>query len=92
MKIENNIIGITNQNQRGIAYDPKEAEVAAKLGMTYEEFAALSEDQKKLKVKEYNEAHPENPIEDKNSNPPQQRGSVIDNFFKDVNWDNIKLQ
>ena len=92
MKIGNemsNIQGFGAIKQK--KYDPKEAEVAAKLGMTYEAFAALSEEEKMQKVKEYNELYPDNPIKDKNSQAPD-RGSEIDKFFNDVNWKNIKLQ
>ena len=90
MKIDgstNNMIGFSEY--RTPKYDPKEAEVAAKLGMSYEEFSKLPEAEKMRKVKEYNETHPNDKIEDKNV---QTQGIEINNFLNDGNWNNIKLQ
>ena len=90
MKIENNMnnlkgFGMKNQ----MKFDPKEAEIARKLGMTYEEFSKLSEEEKAQKVKAYNEAHPNNPIPDKGT---EFMGVQMQNFKNDINWKNVKLQ
>ena len=83
----NNMIGFSEYRTQ--KYDPKEAEVAAKLGMSYEEFSKLTKKKKMKKVKEYNETHPNDKIEDKNA---QTQGIEMNKFLNDINWNNIKLQ
>ena len=83
----NNIQGFGAMKQK--KYDPKEAEVARKLGMSYEEFSKLSEEEKAEKVRAYNKAHPDNPIQDKGA---EFMGVQMQNFKNDVNWKNVKLQ
>jgi DNA-directed RNA polymerase specialized sigma subunit len=73
--------------------DPKEKEVAEKLGMSYEDFAKLSETEKQAKVQAYNETHPNDPIEDKQVQPQQNaQGSEMEKFRNDIDWKKLKLQ
>ena len=45
--------------------DPREAEVAKRLGFSAEEFHKLPEEQKQQMVIQFNREHPDNPIPDK---------------------------
>ena len=96
MRIENNSIGTNNYfGMKSNKYDPKEAAVAKKLGMSVQEFSKLPEQEKSRKVQEFNKDHPNNRIEDKGFAPqaPQQnQGSEMNNFFNTVNWNNVKLE
>ena len=96
MRIESNrFMGInTAFGQRTNKYDPKEAAVAKKLGMSVEEFVNLPEDEKAQKVQAYNKAHPDDKIEEKGKNqqPMQPIGNEMQQFHNDINWDNVKLE
>ena len=72
--------------------DKKEAQVARKLGMSVKEFSSLSETEKMMKVREYNNKHPNDKIEDKGMPPIQPQGAEMENFHNSVNWDNVKLE
>ena len=92
MNVNNNASANTNYGFRANDYDPKEAEVARKLGMIVEEFSALSESEKAEKVHEYNETHPNDRIEDKGMPPQLPQNPEMDKFRNDIDWDKIKLQ
>ena len=92
MNVNNNASANTNYGFRANNYDPKEAEVARKLGMSVEEFAALSESEKVEKVHKYNETHPNDPIEDKGMQAQPPQNPEIDKFRNDIDWNKIKLQ
>ena len=51
--------------QQEKAEDPREAEVAKKLGVTVEDFHKLPEDQKQQMVAQYNQEHPNDRIPEK---------------------------
>lgn len=92
MNVNNNTNVNSNYGLKAHNYDPREAEIAKKLGMSYEEFAALSEAEKAEKVHEYNRTHPDDPIEDKGVPPQSLQNPEMDKFRNDVDWDKIKLQ
>jgi DNA-directed RNA polymerase specialized sigma subunit len=93
MRIENNSIGTNNYfGMKSNKYDPKEAAVAKKLGMSVEEFSQLPEEEKMEKVHEYNKNHPNDKIEDKGKQGQNSQGSEMNDFFNTVNWNNVKLE
>ena len=85
--IRNNINNIYGSRFKKI--DPKEAEVARRLGMSIEDFCALSEEEKMRKVQAYNEKHPENPIPYKGQVP---QNTELERFKNDIDWSKIRLQ
>ena len=92
MNVNNNTSVNNNYGFKANNYDPKEAEVAKKLGMSPEEFSELSESEKAEKVHEYNDTHPNDPIEDKGMPPQPPQNPKVDKFRNDIDWDKIKLQ
>ena len=92
MNVNNNTNANNNYSYRANGYDPKEVEVARKLGMSIEEFSALSESEKAEKVHEYNEKNPNNPIEHKGIPPQAPQSLEMDKFRNDIDWNKIKLQ
>ena len=95
MKIENNnLIGTNSYLGFGAKnkYDPKEAAVAKKLGMSVKEFSALPEEEKMQKVQTFNQSHPNDKIADKGAQPQEPQGTQMAQFHNDVNWANVKLE
>ena len=92
MYVNNNTNVSTNYGLKQNNYDPKEAAIARKLGMSPEEFSALSESEKAEKVHEYNQTHPYDQIEEKGSAPQGAQGAEMDKFRNDIDWKKIKLQ
>ena len=90
-----NINSIRNQfgHNYGHNLKTKDAEIAKKLGLSVQQFQQLPETEKKAKVEAYNQAHPNDKIEDKQYIPvPQVQGSSMNSFMNDIDWKKLRLE